>query len=241
MIVRSSPHAPLVAALLALAALLVIGAARADAGGGIESAERIRTVAERYVATQVAPTATVTAQTLDSRLRLPACAQPLDTAAANPATRNGWNIVVSCRADETTLWTIFVPVKVADLRPVVVVTRAVPPGVPVSADMLALERRDLATLPAGHLDSLDAVVGRSLRRPLGPGAAVTPDTLAVSKVIKRGALVTLVGRSGSLEVRSQGKALADGGDGERIQVENLSSKRIVQGVIRDGDTVEVGL
>lgn len=241
MIIRSSPNAPLVAAMLAVLALCWIHGARADGAPSIEAAERIRSVAENHVAAQVAPTARVTAQTLDNRLRLPVCPKPLEARSANPALRGAWSILVSCRDGDAALWSIFVPVKVADLRPVLVATRSIPPGQPISADMLRSENRDLASLPSGHVDRLDAVVGRTLRRPLAPGAALTPDALAAAQMVKRGTLVTLIGRSGSLEVRTQGKALADGGDGDRIAVENLSSKRVVQGVVRDGGTVEVSL
>jgi flagella basal body P-ring formation protein FlgA len=241
MVVRPSPNAPVVAVLLALLGLAMLVKAEADSGQAIEPAAKIREVAEQYVAAQVAPTASVQAQPLDGRLRLPACPQPLEPSSSNPATRGGWNILVTCRDRDTAIWSIFVPVRVADLRPVVVATRSVPPGQPITADMLKLEPRDLATLPSGHIAGLDSVIGQTLRRPLGPGAALTPDALAVHKMIKRGALVTLVGRSGTLEVRTQGKALADGGGGERIAVENLSSKRVVQGTVRDGDTVDVGL
>ena len=239
MISRASPNAPVIAVLAALIGLLLMSSARADTG--IEAANRIRDVAERYVAAQVVPTATVTAEPLDNRLRLPACTSPLDASAANPSARGAWSILVSCRDNGASLWAVFVPVKVADLRPVVVMTRSIGPGQPVTADALRIENRDIAALSMGYLSSTDDVIGRTLRRPVAPGAALTPDALAVTKLIKRGALITLVGRSGGLEVRAQGKAMADGGNGERISVENLSSRRVVQGVIRDGDTVEVGI
>lgn len=236
---RVTPKTSVIALLVALAGLLLMSSARA--GGGIESASRIREAAERYVTAQVLPTATVTAEGLDNRLRLPACAQPLDTSAANPAARGAWSILVSCRDNGAALWAVFVPVKVADLRSVVVMSRSVAPGQPISADLLRLEQRDVATLSMGYLSSIEEAVGRSLRRPVAPGAALTPDALAVTRLIKRGDLITLVGRSGGLEVRAQGKALADGGGGERIPVENQSSRRVVQGVVRSGDTVDVGI
>ena len=239
MISRAVSKASLLALLAAWMLLAVPTPASADAG--IEAPSRIRDAAERHVAAQVLPTATVTAEALDPRLRLPACGQPLETSAANPAARGAWSILVSCRADGAALWAVFVPVKVADLRPVVVMTRSIAPGQPIDADVLRLEKRDVATLSMGYLTSVDEAVGRSLRRPVAPGAALTPDALAVTRVIKRGDVVTLVGRSGGLEVRAQGKALADGGNGERISVENPSSRRVVQGVVRDGDTVDVGI
>lgn len=228
-------------ALLAAGLGLALNVAAAAAETGIEAISRIREAAERHVAAQVLPSATVSAEALDNRLRLPACSGPLEASSANPAARGAWSILVSCRDQGTQLWAVFVPVKVADLRPVVVLAGSVAPGQPIAAELLRIEKRDVATLSAGYLSSVDEAVGRSLRRPVAPGAALTPDALAVVRLIRRGDLVTLVGRSGGLEVRAQGKALADGGSGERIAVENPSSRRVVQGVVRDGSTVDVGI
>lgn len=243
MIVQPSPNARLFAVLLALLVVLPV-LAFADAGAGavsLESANRIRETAVKFVQTQSPATATVEAATLDNRLRLPSCPQPLEASAATPANRGAWSILVNCRDGSTPLWSIFVPVKVLDLRPVVVLSRPVAPNQPIPLDALSIESRDVAALSLGYVSDPKAVAGQMLRRPVAPGAPLTPDVLLNEKVIKRGALVMLVGRSGALEVRAQGKALADGGSGERISVENLSSRRVVQGVVKDGGTVEVGL
>lgn len=210
---------------------------------GWESNERIRATAVRFVADQSAPTAKVEAAAMDTRLRLPGCPQPLRASAPNPANRGGWSVAVTCDlpGGAGSLWSIFVPVRVADLRPVVVLARPLAPNQPITADALALEPRDIATLSFGYLSDPQQAIGQTLRRPLSPGATLTPDALAAQKLIKRGALITIVGRVGGLEVRAQGKALGDGGGGERISVENVSSHRVVEGVIRDSGNVEVGL
>lgn len=239
MISKPSPNARIFAATLALL-LLCSTRVRAD-DGAVESLDRLRAAAVSFVAAQSPATAKVEATTLDNRLRLPRCGQPLESAAASPANRGAWNIVVTCRENSTPLWQVFVPVKVLDLQAVVVMVRSVAPGQPLTADALRIESRDVATLGYGYFSDVQKAVGQTLRRPVAPGAVLSPDAVAAQKLIKRGALVTLVGRSGTLEVRAQGKALGDGGDGERISVENLSSRKVVQGVVKDGGTVEVGL
>lgn len=226
-----------------LAAALLMLAATATHGDDrrIESLDRIRAAAVTFVTVQAPSTATVEAGALDNRLRLPLCGQPLESSAANPANRGAWNIVVTCREAGNPLWQVFVPVKVLDLQPVVVMVRPVMPGQPLTPDALRLESRDVATLGYGYFNDLQKAAGQVLRRPVAAGTVLTPDAVSAQKLIKRGALVTMVGRSGTLEVRAQGKALGDGGDGERISVENLSSRKVVQGVVKDGGTVEVGL
>jgi len=242
MISPTSTNTPSYAALLVLIAFvsLMSFCVRAD-DGQTESLDRIRAAAVKFVSGQAPTGAQVEAATLDNRLRLPRCNQPLESAAASAATRGAWNIVVACRESGNPLWQVFVPIKVLDLQPVVVLARPVPPGQPLTADVLKIESRDVATLGYGYFTDLQKAVGQTLRRPVSPGAVLTPDAVVARKLIKRGALVTLLGRSGSLEIRAQGKALGDGGDGERISVENLSSRKVVQGVVKDGGTVEVDL
>jgi flagella basal body P-ring formation protein FlgA len=210
---------------------------------GWESNDRIRSTAARFVAEQSAPTAKIEAAALDQRLRLPSCPQPLRASAPNPASRGTWSVSVLCElgAGAGSLWSIFVPVRVADFRPVVVLVRPLAPNQPITADAVALESRDIATLSFGYISDPAQAIGQMLRRPMSPGATLTPDAIAAQKLIKRGALITIVGKVGGLEVRAQGKALGEGGGGERISVENVSSHRIVEGVIRDSGNVEVGL
>ena len=67
---------------------------------------------------------------------------------------------------------------------------------------------------------------------LGAGDLVAP------RIIRRGDSVALVSRRGGVEVRVAGKALGDAGQDERVSVENLSSRRVVQGtVIAGGDVL----
>lgn len=234
---------PLSRIALVLAGSLAATGVQAQDAGGAEPIERIRSTAASFVAAQAPASARVEAGALDSRLRLPACPQPLKASAPNGSNRGLWSVAVLCElgAGAGPLWSIFVPVRVADIRPVLVLVRPLAPGQTVTADAVALEPRDLSSLSYGYLVDPVQAIGQKLRRPLAPGAVLSPDTLAAPTLIKRGAVITIIGRSGSLEVRAQGKALADGGGGERISVENLSSHRVVDAVVRDGGNVEVGL
>lgn len=231
---------PLFAALL----LTCNFGTRADEGGrDWESAQRIRDAATRYVLQQSAPTARADAGALDARLRVPACPRALSANAPAPGNASAWSVSVSCEAGPggTPLWSIYVPVKVSDFRSVVVLSRPLSPGQTIDASAIRLEQRDIATLSYGYLDAPEKAIGQVLKRPLAQGATLTPDAVTPQKVVKRGNEVTIISRSGAIEVRAQGKALGDGGAGERIQVENLSSHRIVDAMVRDGGSVEVKL
>ena len=58
-------------------------------------------------------------------------------------------------------------------------------------------------------------------------------------VIKHGQEVTLVAAAGGIEVRAAGRALADAASGTRLKVQNLSSLKVVEGVVEGPDVVRV--
>jgi flagella basal body P-ring formation protein FlgA len=60
-------------------------------------------------------------------------------------------------------------------------------------------------------------------------------------VIKRGDQTVITAGSGGLRVRMTGKALEDGVLGEQIRVQNLSSKRTIQGEVQPDGSVLIGL
>jgi flagella basal body P-ring formation protein FlgA len=52
-------------------------------------------------------------------------------------------------------------------------------------------------------------------------------------------MVTLVAGNGDVSVRMAGRALSDGLVNQRVRVENLSSGRIVEGIARSEQVVEI--
>lgn len=205
-----------------------------------ESPERIRTVAHDYaqqlsgVGTQVEATA------LDERLRLPACSKP--PSAFMPQGNNGRGaITVGVRCEAPVAWTLYVPVRISQSMQVLVLNRSLGRGEIVTADMLSLQARDTAALPYGYLSNLSDALGKTLKRPMIAGSVLSPDAIEAQRIIKRGQLVTVFSRVGGLEVRAQGTALSDAGQGERLRVENKSSHRVIEGVVRSADTIEIAM
>lgn len=231
---RAKPlHHRCAAALIALAAAF---AATARAQDAAESLDRIRSVAEAAVRRNLPASAEVSADALDTRLRLPACAsKPQAEAGAMRGASN--NVTVLCEAPSA--WTLYVPVRVRDLRPVLVLTRAVRRGERIDAGMLRAETRDIAQLPFGYLSDVSSVAANEFRRPVGAGQVVSPADLEPERCVRRGDLVTLIGRAAGIEVRAEGKAMADGGKGERIRIQNSHSKRIVEGTVTAPGVVEL--
>lgn len=227
------PMYRLFATPLALSLLIYGVAARAD---GIEPTTAIREAAEGHVTAQLQGAKVDAA--LDNRLRLPACGAPLHTSTFGTPTHAAWTVAVSCAAPA---WNLYVPVRISSERQVLIATRNLRAGETVTADAVTSQTRDTSQLPAGFVADSSLAVGKILRQPVAAGASLSPDALGQALAIKRGQLVTLRSRAGPIEVRAQGKALADGAPGDRIKVENESSNREVEGQVAADGSVEVAL
>ena len=86
-----------------------------------------------------------------------------------------------------------------------------------------------------------ALSAQRLQRPVAAGEALLFEALAPANLIHRGQHVVLLARSGSFEVRMEGLALQDGRIADRIRVQNLSSQRVIEGIVRSESVVEAPL
>lgn len=108
----------------------------------------------------------------------------------------------------------------ADLRPVRIRTARIEPG--------------LVTDP-------QAVIGLALRRPLAAGALFVERDLRRPVLVPRGGSVTMILQSEHLSIAATGRALEDGGLGDRIRVANSTSRTEVEGVVIGPDRVRVAM
>ena len=168
--------------------------------------------------------------TLDPALRLPRCG------AALVARVQGSNSVEVACPDG---WRLFVPVRVRRSQTVLVLSRGIAPGETITADAFMPETRDASRIVGAAVADPAQAVGRVARRTLSAGAVLSATDLVAQRLIRRGDNVALVSRRGGVEVRVVGKALGDAGESERVTVENLSSRRVVQGVVGPGGDVWV--
>lgn len=214
--------------LLIVATLIALAGAspHARAAGGWQPVDSIRAAALSTL-----PAGSEGDTTLDSALRLPACGQDLRAQPTGTST-----VEVSC--PDAGGWRLFVPVKVRRNQTVLVLTRGIGTGESIAAADISTAQRDAARIAGAVLADPAAAIGRIARRPLPAGTLLSSNDLVAQRLIKRGDSVALVSRRGSVEVRIAGRALGDAGQNERVSVENLSSRRIVQGTVdATGDVI----
>jgi flagella basal body P-ring formation protein FlgA len=227
--------------LLVLAVFAPGTAALAQDASRIEPPESIRAAAEAFVKSQLpqeSSVASVTAGALDSRLRLVRCTGGLrPQLPAGAALQSRTMIGVACEGPVH--WTVYVPVTVESRIPVLVLKHPVPRDARLSIEDVTVETRKVTGLSTAFLTAVSDLQARTVQRPLPMGTTLTIDMFKPDLVIKHGQEVTLVAAAGGIEVRAAGRALADAAGGTRLKVQNLSSLKVVEGVVEGPDLVRV--
>ena len=224
-----------------LVTLMAVSGAAAAQDPGREPLETIRAKAESFVKSQMprdASVASVTAGTLDSRLRLVRCTSGMH--AQLPAGVSlQFRTLVGVACDGPVRWMVYVPVTVESRISVLVLKHPVPRDARLTIEDVTVESRQVSGLSTAYLTSAGDLQARTVQRPLPMGTTLIMDMFKPDLVIKHGQEVTLIAAAGGIEVRASGRALADAAGGTRVKVQNLSSLKVVEGVAEGPDVVRV--
>lgn len=182
--------------------------------------------------------AIATAGYLDARLRLMRCTGPL-TASRPPGSTLAARTTVGVSCTQGASWTVYVPVLLESEGPVLVTKRTVARGSAIGTTDVESQVLRVPGLATHYVATTEELAGRHAKRALPPGTVVSNDELATNVLVKKGQQVTLLAAIGGIEVRANGKALADGGSADRIRVQNLNSSRIVEGWVESADIVRI--
>lgn len=202
----------------------------------------IQAAAETYVRSRLPEGSAkhfVTASDLDPRLRLQACEAPLEAFA--PHTNSfAARTTVGVRCSGPAPWTLYVPVAVETEVSVLVLRRALARRAAVTLADVEPQVRRLPGTAAHFISDAARLQGHRLRRALPAGTALTADALAPDILVRRGQQVTLIAETGGVEIRARGQALTEGGARDRVRVQNVSSLKVVEGVVESDSVVRVG-
>lgn len=164
---------------------------------------------------------------LDARLTLPDCAEPLKIEARDQGQLSSrLNLQVSCLRGN--VWSVYVPVDINVHQPVVVAVKPLARGQTIGAGDVQLSEANISRLSGQYLTSLDGAVGMDVKRPILQGGAVLQEQLDAPLLVRRGEVVTISAETGAIAVKMQGVAMTDGRLGEQIRIKNKASSHVVE-------------
>jgi flagellar basal body P-ring formation protein FlgA len=128
---------------------------------------------------------------------------------------------------------------VADIVRAPVLTRAVLKGDVITAADLSLERRRRSDLGQDVVSDADKLIGNSARRALPKGLVLREADIQRPELVERNANIIMLHEQPGLQLSMRGKALQAGALGDTIQVQNISSKKIVEAIVTGPGRVKV--
>lgn len=174
---------------------------------------------------------------LDGRLALARCSQPLTTLPVS-STRALGAVSVGVRCPGSQPWTLYVRGEVSATQAVPVLNGALQRGDLIGKNDIVVEKRNITQDFGGIITEVDDLIGMEARRNLQAGTPLRFADLLSPVLVERGQTVSIVSGGGGLRVSMQGKALANGGAGDRVMVANLTSGTRVEGVVAaDGSVI----
>lgn len=201
----------------------------------------IRRYAEEYVRDFVhagpGDKVNIEAASIDTRLQLTECPGMLtaDIRGSGEVRRNT-HVFVQCH--EQPGWSLFVPVRVRVLKPVVTAATPIARNTLLQPAQLQLSYQDEVLVRGDVFDNIQALAGTRSKRDLRPGRPILASQLCV---VCKDDKVTIVAENGGLSIRTTGIADEDGTFNENIRVRNSRSGRQIQGRISEAGIVRVGL
>lgn len=108
-------------------------------------------------------------------------------------------------------------------------------------DDMYSEKMEIDKMPRGAVNNPEKLIGKSLKRSIVANIPVIENMIEKYKVVKRGRMVELVIGNEGFSISVSGKTKEKGYIGKPVRVINLSSKKVVTGVLIDESTVKVKL
>ena len=183
-------------------------------------------------------TAKIDITPFDHRLRVNHCDEALETFSP-PGAKSTGKTIVGVRCSNPNPWTLYVSANIIIENLVVIATRDLDRGTVISANDVALAKRETNRLLRGHFNSIDEVTNRTLKRSVRRHQVITPSKLIAMKTIKRGEQITILAGNGNVQVRMIGKALRHGNPGDLIPVQNMTSKRKLEARVVSAGIVRI--
>ena len=214
----------------AFALVLLLLASTAQAAINYEP-DQLASLAEQHVAELLAGSSDdeiqVSAGNLDPRMGARSCEQPLAVSLANNAglTRQT-TVMLTC--NDRDHWRMFIPVRISQLRPVVVTARPLTPGQVIGSGDIKMSHIDIHQLRDSAYDDVEQLIGAQVKRRVGANEPLQARHMCF---VCRGQDVTILSGVGGLEIRATGVARSDGLLGDRITVRNSRSNQDIQAVV----------
>lgn len=125
------------------------------------------------------------------------------------------------------------------LGEIYVPARNIDKGELITPDMLKTITVRMNRVKPMFVTEKDKLVNKEAKKYLKEGKIVTDRDIGEKILIKKNDLITVVYKTDKMQITARGQARQDGVKGERIEVENSKSKKVLVGTVVDAETVYI--
>lgn len=174
---------------------------------------------------------------LDTRLRLAPCQRVEPFLPPNTRLWGRSRIGLRC-VQGPTPWSVFLPITVKAWGPAWTVRQTLTPGTVLTRDMAEATEVDWAEGVSPVLPSEEQWVGSETVRAIMPGQVLRQNMVRPPQLFSAGAQVKVVASGKGFALNANGEAVGHGYLGQNVRV-RMASGRVISGVVRSADTVEI--
>ncbi|WP_242540541.1 flagellar basal body P-ring formation chaperone FlgA [Trinickia mobilis] len=158
-----------------------------------------------------------------------------------PAGSRMWGrttVGVRCVGDHP--WTLYLQARVSVQAAYYVAARSLAPGDVLSAADLVVRDGDLTALPLAVIIDPSQAVGSTALMRVSEGMPLRQDMIRSASAVTIGQTVRIVAKGQGFSISSEGSAMNNASPGQTVRVKTAAGQ-IIQGVVKDGGTVEIQL
>ena len=137
-------------------------------------------------------------------------------------------------------WTLYLQAKVSIHATYFLASRSIAPGELLSAADLMARDGDLTMLPQAVITDPAQVVGSVALMRVSAGLPLRRDMLKSADAVTIGQSVKVIAQGQGFAISSEGSAMNNASPGQPVRVKTANGQ-IIQGIVKDGGTVEIQL
>ncbi|MGR6862166.1 flagellar basal body P-ring formation chaperone FlgA [Aliivibrio salmonicida] len=192
--------------------------------------KEIKQAAETFIEAKIDTpkngTLQIEAARIDNRIHATDCPTPLSASLPGKLNASGnTSVLVECVPDN---WKVYVPVKSELMMPLVTAVTSLSRGRMILTQDLALTLVNSRVYRRGGYVNINDLIGSRIKRSVRAGEIIEKNDICM---VCRNDSVIIKAVKGELSILTKGTALGDGALGDKVNVKNDKSKRIVSGTV----------
>lgn len=137
------------------------------------------------------------------------------------------NVIV----DKKIIETVPVTIKVRAFKDVLVSRKTLTRGQTIRSSHFEMRRREITRCRKEIIENFDDISKMVPKRSIRSQQIISADMFEYPDLIKKGEIVKIILKSGSLTITTKGIALNNGRHGDMIRIKNIDTKRIINAVV----------